>query len=226
MYDHNEFAVSSEPTSFGAQDHGILLILPEFFNYKTEADIPKYIFNSGSRYHPAVKSLENSLILSHEAVKFCIVKELRKSELKLYEKQIFLAWTLVLTNYLLTVFSNIKLKHAPSKAIRVFTAGAIAVTHLITYFTIKSIDHIYTERQLDDFVARLSPQYALGGIMYYEKQKQKNLAIRAWLPDKSGERLYNRNGELITSIFFRRMSLRPHIETCTNIFNLHQAGLV
>ena len=39
MYDHNEFAVSSEPTSFGAQDHGILLILPEFFNYKKEAKL-------------------------------------------------------------------------------------------------------------------------------------------------------------------------------------------
>ena len=154
------------------------------------------------------------------------MKELRKNELKLYEQEIFLAWTLVLTNYLLTVFSNIKLKQAPSKAIRVFTAGVIAISHLITYFTIKSFHDIYTERQLDDFVARLSPQYALGGIMYYEKQKQKNLAIRAWLPDKSGERLYNRNGELITSIFFRRMSLRSHIETCTNIFNLHQAGLV
>ena len=61
---------------------------------------------------------------------------------------------------------------------------------------------------------------------FFEQEKKRHLALRELYPNKGGEKLYNLKGDAIpTNIFLKGIKADERIEICTNVYNLHQAGL-
>ena len=179
-------------------------------------------------YNPKVQKLRDSIILSEDAMKFSIARELLRSEWKLHKTQTYLALASLTSNYFVIKTINTLWKPrllAPFKA-RVFHAGFWTLCHVIFYYIAKSTHAVTFEKNLDDATARISPSMAKGGIEFFEQEKKRHLALRELYPNKGGEKLYNLKGDAIpTNIFLKGIKADERIEICTNVYNLHQAGL-
>ena len=179
-------------------------------------------------YNPKVQKLKDSIILSEDAMKFSIARELLRSEWKLHKIQTYLALGFMTSNYLAIKTINTRWKPMSSAPfiVRVFHASFWTLCHVIFYYISKSIHAVNFEKDLDDATARISPSMARGGIEFFEQEKKRHLALRELYPNKGGEKLYNLKGDAIpTNIFLKGIKADERIEICTNVYNLHQAGL-
>ena len=181
-----------------------------------------------SNLNPKVRKLKESIVLSEDAMKFSIARELLRSEWKLHKIQTYLALGFLTSNYLvIKVINNFwkPMSWAPFKA-RIINVGFWTLSHVIFYFIAKSTHAVNFEKNLDDATARVSPSMARGGIEFFEQEKKRHVALRELYPNKRGEKLYNLKGDAIpTNMFLKGIKVDERIEICTNVYNLHQAGL-
>ena len=183
---------------------------------------------SQHEYNPHLRKLKESFSLSEKAIKFSIAREIKRAESFSLGIHVLMSFFLVTTYHVIvkTINRHLGLHPLPLK-FRMANYFVFGFCHLLIYFSMKSKYDVMFELRLDDEVARISSDFADGGIEYYEKEQQRHLAYRALLPKKKGEKKYNRNGDIIPYLIFSRgLSANDRIKKCKDIRNLHDAGSI
>ena len=70
---------------------------------------------------------------------------------------------------------------------------------LCSYFLLKDGYNRYIDKELDRRAANIKPDYAAGGVEYYDKLMRRNVALRD-LQGEKGRSLYTGKGEFIQGI--------------------------
>ena len=68
-----------------------------------------------------------------------------------------------------------------------------------SYFITKDAYNRYIEKELDARAAGISPDYAEGGVEYYNKLLQRNIALRELLGEE-GRSQYTMRGDIIQGV--------------------------
>jgi len=84
----------------------------------------------------------------------------------------------------------------------------------------KSVLRVTHENELDDITARISENFATGGVEFYAKERDRNLASRDPTEPK-----VNLKGNILGSIFFQQIRTTDRMDKCEKIIALHHAGL-
>ena len=70
---------------------------------------------------------------------------------------------------------------------------------LCSYFLLKDGYNRYIDKELDRRAANIKPDYAAGGVEYYDKLMMRNSSLREFQGEK-GRSLYTGKGEVIQGI--------------------------
>ena len=143
-----------------------------------------------------------SLILSDNAKKFVLAREL----LKIKEKEFVFKGTtaagFLFSTYLITkAFNNALNMFRRTPLARGLSYASIFSSMLCSYWVFVDLKSRGSQGWLDESVASLGADYAEGGVEYYTKILERNKALREIKNDKAGHKKYNRHGEFVTSIF-------------------------
>ena len=210
----------SEPKALGYRGHfskNVLLMLPHYFKYNSEADAPKSeTFKDKVDYQ--------SLILSDQAKQFGIAREIQRSNMGVNRLENCFIIVLLCSAYILSRFTNTKwnlLKQ--SFKTRLVFYGAFACIHIQMWFFVMGLLRYTHANELDDIVARLSLKYAQGGVEYYSKERDHNLSLRNLT--EVGPKKINLKGNVIPSILYKEVTTTERLDNCQKIVALHHAGL-
>jgi len=210
----------SEPKALGYRGHfskNVLLMLPHYFKYNSEADAPKSeTFKDKVDYQ--------SLILSDQAKQFGIAREMQRSYMGVNRLENYFIIVLLCSAYILSRFTNTKwnlLKQ--SFKTRLVFYGAFACIHIQMWFFVMGLLRYTHANELDDIVARLSLKYAQGGVEYYSKERDHNLSLRNLT--EVGPKKINLKGNVIPSILYKEVTTTERLDNCQKIVALHHAGL-
>ena len=142
----------------------------------------------------AIDDLLNSLVLSDNAKKFLIARELQRG-LKgrhVYEALFPVLFLTASGPVLFGIKGGIAGRNPISKGLALMlSAGSV----LMVYFWFSDWWHRKTDQMIDAAAAELGVEYALGGAEFYDKMLLRHRSLRDLLPEKRGMKLYNLKGE-------------------------------
>jgi hypothetical protein len=143
-----------------------------------------------------VKHFLENLILSDEAKKFLIARELfRGIKCRHFTEAFFPIFVLAATVPGLARFFNYSgLKQKPF-LIRLAAITFASFFVLSGYLLVIDAWRKRGEQVVDDAACQLGPAYARGGVEFYNKMLLRHIALRELMPDGKGKKLYNLKGE-------------------------------
>jgi hypothetical protein len=176
----------------------------------------------------ATWALGQSLTLGH-LKNLYFFREIHRGQDGPYRHEIGLALFCVFSSYVISRHSNRSFNFLLKAPLKVRLAQYLIIGGNFVLFYIVAKDRFFgvkKSEQLDDLTARQSAKYAQGGIDYYSKCQQRNMALRNILPNENGKKMFNLKGDLVPGLF--RNPIKPvsqRKEECTKVLELHQAGL-
>lgn len=140
--------------------------------------------------------LKNSLVLSENAKKFLIARELNRGLLVQpgVEERSVMFFLPIMYSFHVYVYNHLSLGSA-SRISRLVWAGISILFPTVVYITARNIQKDSNERSVDIAASSLGPSYAAGGIEWYSKLLTRHLAMRDLLPNDKGKAQYNLVGE-------------------------------
>jgi len=169
------------------------------FNFAQDVPLDRFdLAVDGSSLDPAsskaVDDFLHSLVLSDNAKKFLIARELQRG---LKGRQVYEAFfPVAILAASAPVFSGIKGSLAGRYMIfKGLVLLLTASTVLMVYFWLNDWWHRRTDQLIDTAAADVGIDYALGGVEFYDKKLLRNKSLRELLPDERGKKLYNLKGE-------------------------------
>ncbi|XP_069898108.1 transmembrane protein 177-like [Dipodomys merriami] len=152
---------------------------------------------------PAGTRLRDALTLSHGAQKFALAREVVYLESSAAALQAVPAPACLAGTWALSVGAKHALGlYGGPRSLRAAFNMAAALAGFVAYaFCTDSLTHAL-EGWLDRRTASLSPDYARGGVEFYEKILSGNLALRSLL-GRHGEKLFAPSGNIIPKHWFR-----------------------
>ena len=197
-----------EPISYGYSKYTlcqkVLLCLPYYFNYGSSDNVDK------------------NVILTDNAKKFGIARELQRASMGIRRLETYFGMVLLCSTYICSRVINTKFNLLRLK----FTSRLIPYLSLVLFhfgfmwnFS-NSVLRATHEHELDDMIARISENYATGGVEFYAKERDRNLASRDPTEPK-----VNLKGNVIGSMFFQQVRTTDRMDRCEKIIALHHAGL-
>jgi len=205
----------SDANGWGSLSSSCILGYPFFFNYRKVTDVPlstmffgrrgeseKKLLSPAERQSVEAQSLATSMILTDNARKFALARELFKNRSGQYYQVAAVNSCAILGVLVASRAFNKRIGRQLMPLLRGVAYSIIAGVSTILYWTMKDTLNHRFQTQLDQSVASLSPEYAAGGVEYYEKIMARHRAQRVLCWD--GEQLYNKNGEEIYEWVRRR----------------------
>ena len=119
------------------------------------------------------------MILSPDAKKFSIAREIQRTIIQPYLTHGTFSFCFILLTYNTSRINNKKLwlfKRPP--LIHGIAYLGLLPTMILSYVVVKDAFNRYIDREVDRRAAQISPEYAAGGVEYYEKVMQRNIALR------------------------------------------------
>ena len=227
----------SDAWAWGSVGGTFLVMLPDYLMYDSPKDIdvrtlrfgkksaddeavPDQIAMSRADDEDAVKLAEN-FILSENAKKFAVAREVERAKTAYpYLNAIFMPMN-VASAYLAALVFNRKFKlHFLHPVFRM--ANYVLQASFWGLLTLSEQDMLNrkTDVKCDANAARYGPSYAAGGVEFYEKQIQRNLALRTLMPAKKGEAFINRKGEYYRGLVRNKyVPFATRKANCEAIFN-------
>ncbi|XP_025195431.1 transmembrane protein 177-like [Melanaphis sacchari] len=162
-----------------------------------------------------------SLILSEPAKKYSIAREVM-----LTDNQRILIKSILPSVVLMPIyaFGNFIYYRLPPNPVRVRTLALFLVSNIgvIVWVLIRTATENFYQKKADEKLCDISEEYIKGGIEYYEKLIQRNLALRNILPN--GENIYSKEGDHIKLISelselpltYRKKYLENRLKNCLN----------
>jgi hypothetical protein len=95
---------------------------------------------------------------------------------------------------LLWVFIYNALKRR-QKLLQGLSLAGVCLGALTAYLVINDYWRKHVERAIDDAACRLGPDYARGGVEFYNKMLRRHIELRKLMPEGKGKKLYNLKGE-------------------------------
>ncbi|XP_004674952.1 PREDICTED: transmembrane protein 177 [Condylura cristata] len=173
---------------------------------------------------PAGTRLRDALILSHDAQKFALSREVVYLESSAAVLQALPAPASLAGTWALTVGAKhaLGLYGGPMSLRAAFNLVA-AVAGFVAYAFCTDSLTLTLEAWLDRRTATLSAAHARGGVEFYEKVLSGNLALRSLL-GKQGEKLYTPSGNIIPRHWFRIKHL-PYTTRRDSVLQMWKATL-
>jgi len=216
---------------------GAIIGFPFWFRYKHPAEVPLHRFQYGrkgsevvktlsdsERESPVSKSLAASLVLSDNAKKFGVAREIIKvRDHPSFYYQGYMAGCAVALYVSLSKYINYKfiLLRAPP-IVRAVNYAISSQLSMLIYFTLKDLYNRQVQAAVDEEVSSLSKEYAEGGVEYYTKLINRNCARRELV--LGDERRYNLKGEEIHEwIRKRNLNIKDRLDICQSVLDKHQA---
>jgi len=204
----------TEPLAWGELGRDALLGFPEFYYWSGRHDVPigqmrfgamldtgsSSLLSPGQLESEAASSFCSSMILSRNAKKFSIARELERTRLQPFMTQGMFSFTFILLTYNTARIINKKLglfRRPP--LIRGIAYLGLLPTMVISYLVVKDAYSRYIDKELDRRAAGVNPEFAAGGVEYYNKLLQRNMALRE-LEGDGGKARYTGNGEMMQGI--------------------------
>ncbi|XP_048185593.1 transmembrane protein 177 [Perognathus longimembris pacificus] len=185
---------------------GAVVGIPAIFLGSLVASSDHPVIVHGQRVNwqnPAGTRLRDALILSHDAQKFALAREVVYLESSAAALQAVPAPACLAGTWALSVGAKhaLGLYGGPMSLRAAFSLAATLAGFVVYAFSTDSLTHAL-EGWLDRRTASLSPDYARGGVEFYEKILSGNLALRSLL-GRLGEKLYSPSGNVISRHWFR-----------------------
>ncbi|XP_051175788.1 transmembrane protein 177 isoform X2 [Leptopilina boulardi] len=191
-----------KPFNAGMLDsrNGAIIGIPWHFTYDDLIDvkIPQIAIDKFpidiTRFE--TEDLAESLILSREAKKFAIARELLTIRDSYRSFDAFLAAVIILINYTVQYYIKEKFHlYKKSLSTRILLYIACGFISYIIYFGQKDFFSKKRERNIDAELAKLNNDYLNGGHEYYSKLLTSNILQRQLL-DEYGEKTYEKDGNV------------------------------
>lgn len=190
---------------------GTFVGIPYFFEYKTTDDVEKERLKIGAQEitwdSDAANSLIDSLVLSNDAKSFAIFREIYAAN-----TNSVLLFSLFKGGIVYSTYLTGKLLSHRQEWIyylkpwaRVVFYGVIGVALSLVYIGISDIYSCWNDKNMDTSAIKQGINIINGGIEYYDKQLQRNVALRH-LMGGEGPPLYEVTGNFVQSI------RRQHLE--------------
>jgi len=221
----------TEPFAWGELGRDALLGYPEYFNWTDVEQVPirkmrfGAVLDTGGDHYLSQAQLESeatasfcsSMILSNDAKKFSIAREIERTKTEPYMFNGVSSFCFILLTYNIARIINKKMymfKRPP------IFRGAVYATLLpammLSYFLSKDIFSRHVDRELTKRAAAISPEYAKGGLEYYQKVLQRNVALRE-LEGEGGRSRYTSKGEVIQGIIrVTQAGIEERKDICAN----------
>ena len=224
--------VYEQPRSFGYLYgkifNRVLVLLPQFFNHQSEEDFDKKNTSEAIPFQLDIpensqeyRQFQSSLMLSDEAKKFAIARELQRSTKGYHRLEATMGVIMVFSAYLVSrvVNTQFKLRNGP-RLTRLAAYMSLAVTHSIMFlYTFKYMKNSQ-ETEFDEAVARINKSYARGGVELYLKETARHLYIRQNVTKSD----FDRYGDKVPW-FGPYLPLEKRMARCRHIMALHDADL-
>ena len=227
--------VDENPNSFGYY-HGnfynrVLILLPQFFNHEREEDLDR---KSNLEASPVTLDFaENSeeykkfcttLMLSDEAKKFGVAREIRRSSVGFFRIQAAFGLVVTGSGFILSKLTNTRLNLIRGPLyFRMINYLAVALTHSLMFIHGSTVLKIAADKEVDEYVCRINKSYAAGGVEFYYKEMARHLYLRQSLKNKN---YFDQNGDKEKLVFFLPVfPLSERIARCKHIMALHDADL-
>lgn len=199
------FHVATLDTFFAGStvtSHGAIIGLPVNFTYKSSNDVDTRHLAIRNTTQPLWssregKQLKESLVLSENAQKFAIAREIYWAD-NYYVLLNSVALSIAVGNtYMLSHILNnrFQLVHRIPRKLRLVVYALVAAFNGTVYICLKDGSAQYFDRCADNKAAEMGPDYLEGGVEFYRKTLQKNIALRA-LMGAAGERTYTSKGNI------------------------------
>ena len=224
--------VYEQPRSYGYFDgkvfNRVLVLLPQFFNHQSEEDFDKKNTSEAipvrldlSENSQEYRQFQSSLMLSDEAKKFAIARELQRSTKGYHRWEAAMGVIMVCAAYLISQVVNIQfgLLKEPRSA-RMAAYMTLAVTHFIIFLYNSKYMKNSQETEFDEAVARINKSYARGGVELYLKETARHLYIRQNMSSSD----FDRYGDKVPW-FGPYLPLEKRMARCRHIMALHDADL-
>lgn len=160
----------------------------------------------------AGNSLKNALILSTNAKKFIIARELsclRKSQAF---TQASIPTIALIVSYSISLGINKRLDlYAKPRFLRLFLYTIAGLFGYFVYILATDVDSVAIDGACDRAAAAMGRAYAEGGVEFYEKVLQRNMALRE-LMGSDGEKLYSAKGNDEVLIRTRHLPFTVRLE--------------
>jgi len=224
--------VSTQTESFSwggfwerGRKYGVLLGYPVFFHWNSPRDVPmdkmrvgdnrdsgdNVGFSKSALESPEAKTFRESMILSEEAKKFAICREINRAKTFSFVGSSVVPGCWMALTYLMARHGNRKfgLFRAPFRPIhRIIWYLGLLPTMWVPYVLIKDGHVRSTEGAIDSAAAGVCKEYAKGGVEYYDKLMARNASLRNLDPTQKD--MYNLKGDLVQGLF--RTKHRPFLD--------------
>ncbi|XP_077978376.1 transmembrane protein 177-like isoform X2 [Glandiceps talaboti] len=165
------------------------------------------------------KELAQSLILSKDARKYYIAKELCEMKASHVLMPTVVAPVFIVASYA----SGQVMKFVVPMLVPGLVSFGVAAIGFVAYSIISGFVYTMVENSADKTVAKLSPEYAKGGVELYEKTLKKHQNLRKIL-GKNGEKLYSYYGNENRSAMDFRPALTDRLRTVGEIHKQNSKG--
>lgn len=210
VFGFDMFRLGMMKTEFGAR-----IGIPEYFKHAGQEFSTRGILVNNASVPwstPDGQKLRKSFIISEEAKKFAIARELLSLHQYENEKNAFIA----AVNLCMPVFmiqgltERLKLKSRPM-LLRVVIYGMVITFVGATWVMMKDSLVVEMERKVDNALSSLSDSYRRGGLEYYSSLQQRNLALRSLLGEY-GPKVYTTLGNDKALIRMKRVPIVERVE--------------
>ncbi|XP_063852337.1 transmembrane protein 177-like [Scylla paramamosain] len=142
----------------------------------------------------AGQALKNSLILSKNAKKFAIARELSGLQRTQAVTQALIPSTALIVSYSISLGINKRLNlYGKPRFLRLFLYSLAGLFGYCVYILAMDVDSVASDGAGDGAAAAMGREYVEGGVEFYEKILQRNVALRELMgPD--GEKNYTAKG--------------------------------
>lgn len=152
------------------------------------------------------EDLAQALVLSRDAQKFAIAREIRSFQESGRIIDSVMACTLFVASNTFCHWMKHRFDmYKKSLSTRIFLYTVAGFTGLSLYFIQKDARRKRVEKKVDEELSKLSPSYVKGGHEFYTKLLQRNIAHRALLGE-NGKELFDEDGN---PVFFIRQKMTP-----------------
>ncbi|XP_064617289.1 transmembrane protein 177-like [Liolophura sinensis] len=194
---------------------GGIVGIPANFKYLSTDNVERnkvVLNNKGVDWNSSAgEKLAEAMVLSDNAKKFAIAREIFTIKSYFYAVDALLASFSFLGSYSFGYFINRKmgLREKLPMVVRGGLYTGFACLGLLTYVLVRDAYNCRQDRKLDQKAGTLMPALALGGVEYYTKLLQRNIALRELLGN-SGSSLYTAYGNVTQSWRTPKLSLTAH----------------
>ncbi len=184
---------------------GAIIGIPRTINYKSVDDIPQHEMKlcgekveDLNHFHEVGQSLMNSLVLSEKAKNFMIAREIQyTNSMHLYGTTYMFSGMSVLA-YTTGWYAGagFKLKKIMKRWGRGMIYSGIGIAYGVLFKWLYDIQQCRRDKKADRKAAALGPDYMEGGIEYYTKVLNRNMALRK-LMGEEGAKMYTIYGNKV-----------------------------